>query len=32
VLWVLGVVSTLPAKMEWRSSQVARTIAQSQAV
>jgi hypothetical protein len=32
VLWVLGVVPTLPAKMEWRSSQVARTIAQSQAV
>lgn len=32
VLWVLGVVPTLPAKMEWRSSQVAQTIAQSQAV
>lgn len=32
VLWVLGVVPTLPAKMQWRSTQVAQTIAASQAV
>lgn len=32
VLWILGVVSTLPAGIEWRSNQVAQTIAASQAV
>ena len=32
VLWILGVVPTLPAGIEWRSSQVAQTIAASQAV
>ncbi|WIG56771.1 MAG: hypothetical protein OJF61_002559 [Rhodanobacteraceae bacterium] len=32
VLWILGVVPTLPAGIEWRSTQVAQTIAASQAV
>lgn len=32
VLWILGVVPTLPAGIQWRSSQVAQTIAGSQAV
>jgi len=32
VLWILGVVPTLPAGAAWRSSQVAQTIAASQAV
>ncbi|HVU83017.1 MAG TPA: TraB/GumN family protein, partial [Rhodanobacteraceae bacterium] len=32
VLWILGVVPTLPAGIEWRSAQVAQTIAASQAV
>ncbi len=32
VLWILGVVPTLPAGIEWRSNQVAQTIAASQAV
>lgn len=32
VLWILGVVPTLPAGIEWRSSQVAQTIAASQSV
>lgn len=32
VLWILGVVPTLPAGIEWRSSQVAQTIAASQTV
>jgi hypothetical protein len=32
VLWILGVVSTLPAGIEWRSNQVAQTIAVSQTV
>ena len=32
VLWILGVVSILPASIEWRSNQVAQTIAASQAV
>lgn len=32
VLWVLGVVPTLPAKMQWQSTQVAQTIAASQTV
>jgi hypothetical protein len=32
VLWVLGVVPTLPAQMQWRSTQVAQTIAASQTV
>lgn len=32
VLWILGVVPTLPAGIEWRSTQVARTIAGSQVV
>lgn len=32
VLWILGVVPTLPAGIEWRSSEVAQTIAGSQAV
>jgi hypothetical protein len=32
VLWILGVVSTLPAGIEWRSHQVAQTIAASQMV
>lgn len=32
VLWILGVVPTLPAGIEWRSAQVARTIAGSQTV
>lgn len=32
VLWILGVVPTLPAGIEWRSSQVAQTIAASQVV
>ena len=32
VLWVLGVVPTLPARMQWRSTQVAGTIAASQTV
>jgi len=32
VLWILGVVPTLPAGIEWRSSQVSQTIAASQAV
>src|SRR6185437_15857539 len=31
VLWILGVVPTLPAGIEWRSSEVAQTIAGSQA-
>jgi hypothetical protein len=32
VLWILGVVPTLPAGIQWRSTQVAQTIAQSQTV
>lgn len=32
VLWILGVVPTLPAGIEWRSRQVAQTIAASQTV
>ncbi|HKT41100.1 MAG TPA: TraB/GumN family protein [Rhodanobacteraceae bacterium] len=32
VLWILGVVPTLPAGIEWRSTQVAQTIAASQVV
>ena len=32
VLWILGVVPTLPAGIEWRSTQVAQTIAAAQAV
>ncbi|HXE66710.1 MAG TPA: TraB/GumN family protein, partial [Rhodanobacteraceae bacterium] len=32
VLWILGVVPTLPAGIEWRSAQVAQTIAASQVV
>jgi uncharacterized protein YbaP (TraB family) len=32
VLWILGVVPTLPAGIEWRSTQVAQTIAASQTV
>jgi hypothetical protein len=32
VLWILGVVPTLPAGIEWRSNQVAQTIAASQTV
>lgn len=32
VMWILGVVPTLPAGIEWRSNQVARVIAGSQAV
>lgn len=32
VLWVLGVVPTLPGGMQWRSDQVAQTIAGSQEV
>ncbi|MGH8214996.1 MAG: TraB/GumN family protein [Rhodanobacteraceae bacterium] len=32
VMWVLGVVPTLPAGIEWRSAQVAQAIAGSQAV
>lgn len=32
VLWILGVVPTLPPGIEWRSSQVAQTIAASQMV
>lgn len=32
VLWVLGVISTLPAGMQWRSAQVRQVIADSQAV
>jgi hypothetical protein len=32
VLWILGVVPTLPAGIEWRSNQVSQTIAASQAV
>jgi len=32
VLWILGVVPTLPAGIEWRSNQVAQTIAASQMV
>lgn len=32
VLWILGVVPTLPAGVEWRSNQVAQTIAASQTV
>ena len=32
VLWILGVVPTLPAGIEWRSTQVSQTIAASQAV
>jgi hypothetical protein len=32
VLWILGVVSTLPAGIEWRSNQVAQAIAASQVV
>jgi hypothetical protein len=32
VLWILGVVPTLPAGIEWRSNQVAQTIAGSQTV
>lgn len=31
-LWILGVVPTLPAGIEWRSTQVARTIAAAQIV
>jgi hypothetical protein len=32
VLWILGVVPTLPAGIEWRSTQVSQTIAASQTV
>ncbi|MGH8114332.1 MAG: TraB/GumN family protein [Rhodanobacteraceae bacterium] len=32
VLWILGVVPTLPAGIEWRSAQVAQAIAGSQTV
>ncbi len=32
VLWILGVVPTLPAGIQWRSNQVAQVIAGSQAV
>lgn len=32
VLWVLGVIQTLPAGMQWRSAQVKQVIAASQAV
>ncbi|MDE2053832.1 MAG: TraB/GumN family protein [Xanthomonadaceae bacterium] len=32
VLWILGVVPTLPAGIEWRSSQVEQTVAASQTV
>jgi hypothetical protein len=32
VLWILGVVPTLPAGIQWRSTQVAQTVAQSQTV
>jgi hypothetical protein len=32
VMWILGVVPTLPAGIEWRSAQVAQAIAGSQAV
>ncbi|MDE2498398.1 MAG: TraB/GumN family protein, partial [Xanthomonadaceae bacterium] len=32
VLWILGVVPTLPAGIEWRSSQVEQTVATSQTV
>ena len=32
VLWILGVVPTLPAGIEWRSNQVSQTIAASQTV
>jgi len=32
VMWVLGVVPTLPAGIEWRSAQVEQAIAESQAV
>ena len=32
VLWILGVVPTLPAGIQWRSAQVSQTIAASQAV
>lgn len=32
VLWILGVVSTLPAGAHWQSSEVARTLAHTQAL
>lgn len=32
VLWILGVVPTLPAGIEWRSSQVEQTVAAAQTV
>lgn len=32
VMWILGVVPTLPAGIQWRSAQVERTIAASQTV